>query len=298
MAAGGVCFFVGGAVRGSVSKIGPAFTSQGGLVAVILMVPAMFVGFDILPQMAEEMNLSLRGIAKIMVLSIGLAAAWYIAMIIGIAMAAPAAVRDSASIPVADAFAYAMGHTVFGKLMIITAICGILTSWNGFIVGASRVLFSMGRAKMLPEIFGRVHPTYRSPSAAIALVGLITCFSPLLGRSALVWFVDASAFGTVTAYFMVVLAFLFLRRREPALHRPYRIKHGGAVGLGAVAVSVFFLCLYLPIGPGALGHEEWIMVFAWLGLGVALYILSRVKYGAVSRLERENLTFGEEYARK
>jgi amino acid transporter len=219
-------------------------------------------------------------------------------MIISIAFAAPADIRDGASIPVADSFAFAMGSPIFGKFMIIAAMCGILTSWNGFIVGATRVLFSMGRAKMLPAVFGKVHPKYESPTAAILLVGVITCASPLMGKSALVWFVDASAFGTVVAYFMVALSFLFLRRNEPELARPYKVKGGPVVGVLAVGVAGFFLYLYLPAGPAPLIPVEWALVLAWIALGVVFFIAAKLMYRDVKPEETEYLLFGAEYARK
>jgi amino acid transporter len=296
---GGIMFFFGSVAKGSVENMLPAFTTPQGLVAVILMVPAMFVGFDVIPQAAEEMNIPLNKIAKILIFSICLAAAWYVLMIISIALAAPAEVRENAAgIPVADSFAFAMGSPIFGKFMIVAAMCGILTSWNGFIVGATRVLFSMGRAKMLPAAFGKVHPRFESPTAAVILVGLITCLSPLMGKSALVWFVDASAFGTVVAYFMVALSFLVLRKKEPDLHRPYKIKGGMIIGVLAICVAGFFLYLYLPVGPGALLPVEWTLVLCWVLLGVVFFIAARIKYKDVTPAETEFLLFGEAYARK
>ncbi|MDR1136323.1 MAG: APC family permease [Clostridiales Family XIII bacterium] len=294
---GGIVFFFGSLANGDFQNMLPAFTGPQGLVAVILMVPAMFVGFDVIPQAAEEMNIPLNKIAKILIFSICLAAAWYILMIVSIALAAPSAIRDGASIPVADSFAFAMNNPIFGKFMIITAMCGILTSWNGFIVGATRVLFSMGRAKMLPIIFGKVHPKFESPTAAIILVGAITCVSPLMGKSALVWFVDASAFGTVVAYFMVALSFLFLRVNEPDLARPYKVKGGPFVGGMAILVAGFFLYLYLPIGPGALLPVEWALVLGWVFLGVIFFITAKLKYKDVTPEETEFLLFGKDYAR-
>lgn len=297
LAIGGLIFFFGSVVRGSVENLLPVFTDGKGLIAVILMVPAMFVGFDVIPQAAEEMHIPLNKIAKILIISICLAASWYILMILSIAFAAPGDFREAATVPVADSFAYAMGSPIMGKLMIITAICGILTSWNGFIVGATRVLFSMGRAKMLPAAFGRVHPKHGTPTAAIILVGIITCLSPLMGRSALVWFVNASAFGTVVAYFMVTLSFLFLRFNEPNLARPFKTKAGILVGVMGILVALFFLYLYL-FSPGKLVPVEWALAGGWVLLGVIFFIMTQIRYGKTPLEETEFLMFGDEYARK
>jgi len=304
MAIGGIAFFVSGVTTGDLANMDPLFTDGSGFVAVVLAVPAMFVGFDVIPQAAEEMNIPLGKIGKVMIIAIVMAATWYIIMIIGCAMSTPGDVlmgfvNDPSAVPVANCFAYALGSPVFGKLMIIAAMCGILTSWNGFIVGASRVIFSMARAKMLPEMFAKVHPKYGSPVGAVLLVGVITTLSPLLGKSALGWFVNAAAFGTVVAYFMVSLSFLFLRKKEPELARPFKVNAGIVIGVLAVAVALFMATLYIPLySPTPLAPIEWALVGGWCVIGIILFIANKMgKNGKTPAEETEYLMFGNDYKR-
>ena len=303
MAIGGIAFFVSGVATGDVENLKPMFTDGQGLVAVILAVPAMFVGFDVIPQAAEEMNMPLNKIGKIMIIAIVMAATWYIIMILGTAMSTPGDVlsgyvNDPDCVPVANCFAYALGSPVWGKLMICAAMCGILTSWNGFIVGASRVIFSMARAHMLPGIFAKVNKK-GVPVAAILLVGIVTILSPLIGKSALVWFVDAAAFGTVVAYFMVSLSFLILRKKEPDLARPFKVNAGIVVGILAVGVALFMATLYLPLySPAPLLGIEWALVGGWIVLGIILFIANKAgANGKKSKAEIEYQMFGDEYKR-
>ena len=303
MAIGGIAFFVSGVATGEVENLKPMFTDGQGLVAVILAVTAMFVGFDVIPQAAEEMNMPLNKIGKIMIIAIVMAATWYIIMILGTAMSTPGDVlsgyvNDPDCVPVANCFAYALGSPVWGKLMICAAMCGILTSWNGFIVGASRVIFSMARAHMLPGIFAKVNKK-GVPVAAILLVGIVTILSPLLGKSALVWFVDAAAFGTVVAYFMVSLSFLILRKKEPDLARPFKVNAGIVVGILAVGVALFMATLYLPLySPAPLLGIEWALVGGWIVLGIILFIANKAgANGKKSKAEIEYQMFGDEYKR-
>ena len=303
MAIGGIAFFVSGVATGEVENLKPMFTDGQGLVAVILAVPAMFVGFDVIPQAAEEMNMPLNKIGKVMIIAIVMAATWYIIMILGTAMSTPGDVlsgyvNDPDCVPVANCFAYALGSPVWGKLMICAAMCGILTSWNGFIVGASRVIFSMARAHMLPGIFAKVNKK-GVPVAAILLVGIVTILSPLLGKSALVWFVDAAAFGTVVAYFMVSLSFLILRKKEPDLARPFKVNAGIVVGILAVGVALFMATLYLPLySPAPLLGIEWALVGGWIVLGIILFIANKAgANGKRSKAEIEYQMFGDEYKR-
>ena len=65
----------------------------------------------------------------------------------------------------------------------------------------------------------------------------------------------------------------------------------------AILVSGFFLYLYLPIGPGALTKEEWILCGVWLILGVIFYIIAQLRYGKLPKEELDYLMFGEKYTR-
>ena len=187
------------------------------------------------------------------------------------------------------------------KVLIIGGICGIVTSWNGFIVGASRILFAMGRAKMLPGIFGWVHPQYQTPVFSIVFVGLICSMSPLLGGNALIWLIDAASFGTVITYLLISVSFLKIRKNEPYLRKGYTIKKSRLVGTGAMVSAIFFLYWYTPFSPSALlWPYEWALIFTWILLGLILAGFSMFidRKSRVSELEREFLMFGDAYSRE
>ncbi len=295
----GLIFLFGGISFGSAEYISPGVTNVKGIIAVLLMVPSMFVGFDVIPQSAEEMNLPLRHIAKVFIISIVMAVTWYFLIIIGISISAPPEVRNAGMVPAADAMAYCYGSGVFGTIMILGGICGIMTSWNGFIVGSTRIIFAMGRAKMLPPFFGRLHRKYKTPSAAILLVGGMCIATPLLGQNALVWFVNTSAFGSVLSYLLVAVSFLVLRKKEPDLERPFMVKRGNYIAVLVALFSVSFLIFYSPLGGiSRIWLREWMLIGIWALIGVFLALWSRCAYRRVSPAERELLIFGEEYSRK
>lgn len=295
----GVVLVFGGAIKGDPANMGPLFTGSKGIIGVLIMAPAMYVGFDVIPQSAEEMNVPLKTIPKVLFLAIAMASLWYIAMIFATAISAPISVTSKASVPVADAMAYLFNAKMWGKIVIVGGLAGIVTSWNGFIVGGARVMFAMGRAKMLPPVFGTVNPKSGVPTAALILMGIFVLISPLLGKNALVWFVDASSFGVVIVYLLVCISFLMIRNKEPNLDRPFKVASGKLIGWLGVIISVFFGILYLPGSPGALVWPyEWVMLLIWTVIGIVLAIWNKSTYGDVTPKERELLIFGEDLARK
>ena len=295
----GVVLVFGGAVKGDPTFMGDMFTNSKGLIGVLIMVPAMYSGFDVIPQSAEEMNIPLKSIPKVLFLSIAMAAVWYIAMCFATAIAAPMEITSKGAVPVADAMAFLFDSKTWGKFAIVGGLTGIVTCWNGFIVGGARVMFAMGRAKMLPPIFGAVNEKSGVPTAALILMGIFVLISPLLGKNALVWFVDASSFGVVVVYLLVCISFLALRKKEPNLERPFKVANGGLIGWLAVLISAFFGLLYFPWSPGALVWPyEWGMLAIWIIIGIVLAFWNKKTYPDVSSRERELLIFGEKLSRK
>lgn len=271
----GLLFLGGSLAMGSAEFAKPLFTSFSGFTSVLLVVPAMFVGFDVIPQAASEMDVPLKKIPRLLILSIVAAALWYVLMILATCFSAPGEVRLSGRIPVADTMAYVFGGGIWGKVCIVGALCGIITSWNGFLFGAARCIYSMASAGLLPHFLARLHPKYDTPYTAILFCGLVCMLTAFLGTGALTWFVNASSFGVTIMYLMVVLSFIVLRVKQPDLPRPYAVKHPRVIGFLACLVVGFFVYLYLPTGPSSLSGIEWGMVLAWFSVGIGLYFFCK-----------------------
>ena len=291
--------FFGGAVFGSVDNIGDMFGSYEGFSYVFLMVPAMLIGFDVIPQSSEEMNIEPRYIGKMILVCIIVSIIWYILLITGVSLAAPVEIRGSGVIPMADVASYMFNGDIFSVIIIVGGIFGILTSWNGFFIGATRLLFSMGRAGMLPAVFGRLHKKYRTPYVAIFLIGAVCVTAPLLGMNALVWFMDTSTFCALISYILVIISFIMLKKNEPELPRPFNIKGGAKTGIFILAITAVYLGLYINENVNLSGvSPEFLITAAWMLLGFVMVKMLNKRRKPVSREERELLIFGEKFARK
>jgi len=272
----GALFVLGSLTGGDTENFRPLFQDGiSGITLVLVMVPFMFVGFDTIPQAAEEIDLPFRDIGSVLMLSVFMAIAWYSLIVVGVGLMLNVDQFGDSDVIAAEANSLIYGE--FGRLAMLGAgLAGIITSWNAFIVGGSRAIYALARADLLPSIFGELHSRYRTPKNAILLIGAVSVLGPLFGRPVLIWLVDAGGLGIVIAYGMVAWSFLVLRRKEPDLPRPYRVKFGRTVGVLALILSVGLGFLYLPGSPSALiWPQEWAILIGWSVLGAILFLLSR-----------------------
>jgi amino acid transporter len=269
----GLALAGGSLVSGSLSNMQPLFDNGAkGMLGVLVMVPFMFVGFDVIPQSAEEVDMPFREIGTTLMLSIFMAVAWYIVVIAAVSGGLDLLQRQASTLPTADSAVAVLGGAWAGKLLVIAGIGGILTSWNAFLIGGSRAIYAMAKSGQLPTAFARLHPRFNTPHNAIMLIGVLSVIAPLFGRPAMVWLVDAGGLGIVVAYAFVALSFLVLRFREPELERPYAVRYWRFTGVTALVLSVAIAMLYLPFSPAALVWPyEWAIVAGWAILGIALF---------------------------
>ena len=110
---------------------------------------------------------------------------------------------------------------------------------------------------MIPAGFGDTHPSHGTPHRAVLLTGLLTLLAPLMGRQALLSFVNAGSLCIGIAFLGVALSVMTLRRSHPNLARPFKLPGGRVIPSLAAAGSVFLLAvpvmgLLLVLGPRVL----------------------------------------------
>jgi len=151
---------------------------------------------------------------------------------------------------------------------------------NAGVIGVSRLTYSMGQYRQLPQRLRALHPTYRTPHVAIAVFGLIACVALLPGQEEFLGTIYA--FGAMLSFTVAHLAVIALRIKEPERERPYRgpgvIRLRGhelpafAV-LGAVGTFLSWLAVT------ALNVETLLAGTIWMLLGVGSYVLYRRNQG-------------------
>ena len=261
-------------------SFGGAFNN---IIKVAMITPFFFFGFDVIPQASEEINIKPKKIGLVMLLSIILAVTFYSMVVFGIGFIFNsdeiAASMSGSGLVTADAMAKAFNSAVMAKVMIIGGLCGIVTSWNSFLIGGSRAIYSMSESFMIPRTFSKVSAKSKSPYMALILVGILSVIAPFFGRTMLIWIVDAANFACCLAYCMVAISFIVIRKKYPEMERPFKIKHYKIVGIIATILSAAVVLMYLIPGTGCtLVWQEWIIVGGWLILGVGFYVWSKLRY--------------------
>lgn len=308
--AAGILLIAASVITGDASNLQDQMfegSGMGGMMATIVKVaavsPFFFIGFDVIPQAAEEINVPLKKIGKILILSIVLGISFYALVIfsVGYVMTGDqiAASANGTGLVTADAMATAFHSNIMAKVLILAGMCGILTSWNSFMIGGSRAMYSMAESYMIPRFFTKLHSKAKTPYVAIIVVGILSVLAPFAGRKMLVWVVDAGNFGCILAYCMVSLSFIILHVKEPDMVRPYRVKHWKLIGAMAVLMSGIMIMLYILPGTGVtLAPQEWLMVAGWSALGVVFFIFSKMvykdKFGYYAQLYVSELDNGDE----
>lgn len=286
----GILLIVASVINGSVDNLSGqmfigsnASTSIKAVIGVAVLSPFYLIGFDVIPQAAEEINVPPKKIGKMMILSVVLAVVFYAFVIVAVGLVLNAdaikASQAGSGLVTADAMAVAFRTSVMAKVIIVGGMCGIVTSWNSFMLGGSRAMYSMAESYMIPKVFAKLHPKHKTPVNALILIGVITMVAPFAGREMMVWICDAGNFGCCLAYCMVSISFLILRKKEPDMPRPYRVPAYKFVGGMAVLMSGLMVLMYcIPGTGGSLILPEWGMVGAWSILGVVFFVICKNKY--------------------
>ncbi len=269
--------FIGAGLGGGASENAePWFTGVGasgiasGIASVFVTAPFWFVGFDTIPQGAEEANQSVspRMLSAMIVASIVGATVFYCALIWSVARTGPWQAIADAELPTAAAFRTSMGSPMLANLVLVAALLGLLTSWNGFFLAGSRVLFALGRGHIAPASLGDTHPRFGTPATAVLVTGALTMAGACLGRGAMVAFIDVGSFCIALAFLGVTFSTARLRRDRPRFERPYRMPFAPVVmfiaGLGAT------LILIVMIVPGSGAALAWPLEWGLLLVVVAL----------------------------
>lgn len=245
----------------------------GAIGAIVAVAPWAFVGFDSIPQAAEEFDFSHAKTTRLMFLSIVFAAFIYIAMTVITALVWPwqetlAMGHDWATGEAVESLLGKFGIIVMG----FAIVCAILSGIVGFYMATSRLLYSMAKEKTLPGWFSRLDAKHSTPKNAIIFIMLISAVAPWFGREVLTWIVDMSSVGAAVGFGYTSLATFLTLRKDKECRQKWLYVTSIA---GTLISAAFIVLLLVPGMPGYLSPEARICLVVWIVLGVIFRIRAR-----------------------
>lgn len=153
-------------------------------------------------------------------------------------------------LPLALARVTGPDHPMY-HLLITVGLFGLVASFHGLILAAGRSTYEMGRVQNLPAVLGRISPRFHTPANALAANMVIGILALLSGKTAEI--IILSVFGALTLYIFSMISLLLLRKKEPGLHRPFRVALYPLFPLLALCIAIisivamFIFNLYLGI---------------------------------------------------
>jgi APA family basic amino acid/polyamine antiporter len=130
-------------------------------------------------------------------------------------------------------------------------------------MGQPRIFYSMSRDGLLPPVFGRVHPKFRTPHVSTIVTGVVAAL--IAGLFPIGLLGELVSIGTLLAFVIVCGGILVLRHKQPDLPRPFRTPW-----VPVVPILGILICGYMMYG---LPTDTWLRLAIWMALGLAIYFL-------------------------
>ncbi|OKL50575.1 APC family permease [Boudabousia marimammalium] len=240
-----------------------------GILAVLVITPFFYAGFDTIPQSAEEASADLnwKKFGWIIAAALLASGAFYMLCIYAFGTIMPWTEAVTHPVPALSTLAFI--SMWFYLPMLLIATIGPVGPMNAFFGASARIMLAMGRKQYLPGSFAKVDEKSGTPKTANLVLAVATLIGPFLGGNLLIPLTEVSSFSFVLACSMAAASCLRLRYTEPDLPRPYQVP-GGKVGIGLAVLfgGIIIALQVLPFSPAALKPVSWMIIAGWVILGI------------------------------
>lgn len=233
--------------------------SMSEVAKILAIVPFLFVGFDVIPQVSTDLNFERTKATKIAIIAIFTGVLFYNLLNIttGLVYTSEKALLEE----------WALGSAVLdnigniGFLLLVISLMGAVTGGiNGFMLSSSKLIGALAKYKLIPAKFNmrNKNGVFEKSIKFVAIVSLI---APWLGREVIIYIVDMSSLLAAIAYFYVC-------------YIGYKTTIGidRVLSIVGVLISLIFMALLIiPGSPGKLSNPSILMMILWMGIGFLYY---------------------------
>jgi APA family basic amino acid/polyamine antiporter len=242
-----------------------------GIVRGAAVVFFAYIGFDAVSVAAQEAKNPQKDMPTGILMSLAICTILYIAVALVLTGIVP-----YTSLNVPDPIAVGIDATGLNWLkpfIKLGAIAGLSSVILVMIMAQPRIFYAMSRDGLLPPVFKRIHPKFRTPHITTVVTGIAVAMTA--GIFPIGQLGHMVSIGTLLAFVIVSLGVLVLRYKQPHLDRPFKTPGMPFVPILG-ALSCLYLMSFLPI-------ETWIRLFIWLAIGLAIYFLYGARAAARAR---------------
>jgi len=229
-----------------------------------------FIGFDAVSTAAQEAKNPQKDMPKGILISLAFCTILYILfshVLTGLAPYKEFLVQGKEASVTYAIKTFMTGYGWLAKLVTIAILAGFSSVILVMLLGQTRVFYTMSVDGLIPPIFSKLHPKFRTPYKSqwffFVFVSLFAGFIPdsVVG--------EMVSIGTLFAFVLVCLGIMILRQKSPNLVRPFKTPLYYIVcPLGAL------ICLAMM---GSEGLENWLRLFIWMALGMIVYFGYSIK---------------------
>jgi APA family basic amino acid/polyamine antiporter len=270
--------FVGfGVAKGAPANLPPLFTHSKfiSILLVIQIVPYFMTGFESVGKAAEEASPEFEngGFFKAIAAAIIVGILFYTIIVAAVGYVAPWRQLTGERFMTAVAFEHAVGSRWIVNIILAAAMLSLFKVFNGNLLAASRMVFAMGRRRLISPSLGTVHPQNQTPSVAVACVGIATAVCMFLGDAILVPITEVGSVASALGWMAACVAYY---RISPA--GPQRM----VAAVGATVGFLMALMKIIPFVPGHFNGYEWLAFGIWSLLGLVLARQGRARERSIA----------------
>lgn len=243
---------------------GPGEITFPRVAKILAIVPFLFVGFDVIPQVVTDLGFEQKKASVYAILGIFFGVLVYslLSTMTALAYSPEAAMEHE----------WALGEAILSYLgwpgfiaLVVALFAAVSAGINGFLLSATRLFSALSEYQMVPATFRHTNK-HNVKSHALYFVAGISLIAPWFGRPVIGYIVDMSSILAALAYLYV--CYISFRRVTDT-------KNKVLVGLGILFSLSFILLLILPQSPAFLGREPRIFLGIWVLLGLIYYMIYR-----------------------